>query len=74
MVKITSTHQLSLFHINRATVLTYDLAAAACRRQFLKYPDRSDYVVDIARQQCDARTATLRVVRCPQLDRRKRKS
>ena len=23
---------LSLFHINRATVLTYDLAGAACRR------------------------------------------
>ena len=24
---------LSLFHINRATSLTYDLAGAACRRQ-----------------------------------------
>ena len=24
---------LKLFHINRATVLTYDLAGAACRRQ-----------------------------------------
>ena len=26
--------RLSLFHINRATSLTYDLAGAACRRQF----------------------------------------
>ena len=32
---ISNLSVLSLFHINRATVLTYDLAGAACRRQIV---------------------------------------
>ena len=33
LVSFSNNVCLSLFHINRATVLTYDLAGAACRRQ-----------------------------------------